>query len=721
MIINSCGREGKNLSKKLLAIIFAAVMFISSVIPSAAAATDTYTRADVKGNDFEYRLSREMYTAKKEITASSLGLSQALEGLTDVCFCEDGTILVLCGEKSRLIKINSDYTLNSVMEITQSDGNTVDFTGAKGVYSAKNGDIYIADTLNARIIIADASGRVNSILGLPESKLIPEGFLYQPTAIAKDKEGYTYILSFGCFYGALLYSPEYEFLGFYGANTVKSGALDTLNYLWDKLTGNDEKKSADVKTLPYSFVDFDFDSDGYLVTCTGNTEGSENGEGQIRKISPTGADILYKRKLSGDTVTSSAVNFLEKQLVLRRDMTGAYVAQNIVSTAVSSDNYIFALDRTNGTVYIYDSECNLMSAFGGGIGTGEQLGVFKAPVALAVNDNAILVADQEGNAVTVFEPTEYGALLRAAQSLYLKGDYEEAKDLWKRVLSYDRGSQPAYRGLAMAYYNEGNYKEALKAARIAVDYTVYDLAWQAILSDFFAKNFIWLAALAILAAAAIVTGAVKLKKSGFKIKNPRIKIVLGAPLHPFRSFEEMKYKGLASYKISVVITVLLFVAFALKKTAAGFLYTNVTARNYNIIYTFASTAGLLLLWSFANWLVCSIFSGKGTFKEVYAATAYSLTPIIIYTFIYTLVSRFATLSSSGLLNGIGTAVALYSAFIMCVAIIEVHEFDFTKTLLTAAVTVFFMILIVFVIFMCAILLKQLGTFIYSVYSETAYR
>jgi len=48
MIINSCGREGKNLSKKLLAIIFAAVMFISSVIPSAAAATDTYTRADVK-------------------------------------------------------------------------------------------------------------------------------------------------------------------------------------------------------------------------------------------------------------------------------------------------------------------------------------------------------------------------------------------------------------------------------------------------------------------------------------------------------------------------------------------------------------------------------------------------------------------------------------------------------------------------------------------------
>ena len=49
MIINSCGREGKNLSKKLLAIIFAAVMFISSVIPSAAAATDTYTRADVKG------------------------------------------------------------------------------------------------------------------------------------------------------------------------------------------------------------------------------------------------------------------------------------------------------------------------------------------------------------------------------------------------------------------------------------------------------------------------------------------------------------------------------------------------------------------------------------------------------------------------------------------------------------------------------------------------
>ncbi len=721
MIIESYNERGRAVLKKIAVLILAFVLCFALAAPVAAAPTDSYTRVDVQGSSNEYRLSREMYVPKLEITASSLGLTDALEGLTDICFCPDGTILVLCGENSRLIKLNADYTLNSVILITDAEGNELNFKGAKGVYAESNGDIYIADTANSQVVISDNTGKVKKILGLPDSDFIPEGFLYQPTSVARDNEGYTYILSYGCFYGALLYSPTYEFMGFYGANTVKSGALDTLNYIWEKLTSNEAKKEASVKTLPYSFVDFDFDPEGYLVTCTGNTDSNANGKGQIRKISPTGADILYKRGLDGDTTTSDSVNFLEDSLVLRLERTGAYVPQNIVSVAVSSDNYIFALDRTNGTIYIYDNECNLMSAFGGGIGDGEQLGVFKSPVALAVNDTAVLVADVDGNAVTVFEPTEYGSILRSAQNLYLKGDYEEAKDLWTDVLSYDRNSQLAYRGLAMAYYNEGNYEDALEAARIAVDYTVYDLAWQVIVTDSLADNFVWLILIIIAVIALIVFIVYKAKKANFRIKNPKLKILMQAPFHPFQAFEEMKYRKLASNKISIIITILTFIAFALKETAAGFLYTNITPRNYNVIYTLASSAGLILLWSVANWLVSSIFSGKGTFSEVYAATTYVLTPLIAYTFLYTIASHFVPLSSSGLLDGIGTAVVIYTLFLMCVAIIKVHEFDFFKTILTTIVVIFFMILIVFVIFMCAILLKQVGTFIYSIYSEIAFR
>ena len=152
---------------------------------------------------------------------------------------------------------------------------------------------------------------------------------------------------------------------------------------------------------------------------------------------------------------------------------------------------------------MYDSQCNMLGAFAGGLETGEQLGVFNKPVAVTLVGSSLWVADYKNNSLTVFEPTEYALLLREAQSLYLRGDYEEAKPLWNKVLASDRGNQLAYRGLAMVSYNDGNYKQAKEYAETALDYSVYDLAWRAIISSFIAKNF-----LLIILAAALITAAV---------------------------------------------------------------------------------------------------------------------------------------------------------------------------------------------------------------------
>lgn len=697
-------------------VLVALIIGTISVPVSAATASESYTRVDVPGDMTELRLSREMYTATQNITAATLGLDDKLAGITDVFAADDGSILLLCGDESKVFKINSDYSFNKEITVTDAQGETVDFAGAQGIYKDVSGEIFIADTSNARVIVADENGLVQRILETPDSSLIPDDFLYQPTSVSKDKQGYTYILSLGCYYGVLLYSPENEFLGFYGANTVQSSGLDTLSYLWDRLTSNDTKKSNSVKKLPYSFSDFCFDSEGYMVTVTGNTTLNEFGTGQIRKISHNGADILYKRTLTGDSISASSMNFLETE----RYEYGT--DQNLVAVAVSEDDYIFALDSTNGTVYLFDSECNLMSAFGGGFGTGEQLGVFKTPVSIALHNNSLLVADSTSCAVTVFEPTEYGQLIRQAQTLYLRGDYDEAKPLWQEVLGMNRNCQLAYRGMAMVYYNEGDYEAALEAARIAVDYSVYDMAWRELLSSFIEDNFIWMVAVAVLLIAAAVYLILYLKKRNIKlITNPKLLLVIRAPFHPFQTFEDLKYHKLGSYKIAVVITALFYISSVLNVTASGFLYQNTLLRNYNSLFTLASTVGLVLLWSVCNWLVCTMFSGKGTFKEVYVSTTYALVPMILFSFIKVIVTNFLPLSSSGLVGGIETAILIYTIFLICIALIKIHEYDFFKILLTSIATVFFMLLVVFIILMSAILIKQVGTFIYSIYEEIAFR
>ena len=58
---------------------------------------------------------------------------------------------------------------------------------------------------------------------------------------------------------------------------------------------------------------------------------------------------------------------------------------------------------------------------------------------------------------------------------------------------------------------------------------------------------------------------------------------------------------------------------------------------------------------------------------------------------------------------------------LCIAMMKVHEYDFFKFLLTTIVVIFFMILVVFIILMGAILVKQLWTFLVSVYEEVIYR
>lgn len=712
------GRSNRLLKKIIASIVLVCVLLGTTL--TAAAAGENYIKVDVPGGNQEQRLSKEMYEASAKYNASSFGLEERFKGITNMFYSDSSGLLLLCGDESRLVKINKTYTKAVDVNVVDKKGEPVDFDGAQGIYADEKGNMYISDTENGRVLILNKKGVVFDIIEAPDEDIIPDDFQFQPTSIAKDQHGYTYILSLGCYYGALMYTPDYEFMGFYGPNTVKSSALDTLAYLWNKLTGSEEKQNYSVRTLPYSFTDFAFDTQGFMVTCTADTSKSgfaaQTETGQIKKISHNGANILFKRSLKGDTESSSSVNFVEASVIY------GVAGQSIDSIATSDDEYIFALDSGHGRIFVYDSECNLMSAFGGGINKGDQLGLFDTPVAITLNDEDVIVADTDTCSFTVFTPTEYGKLIRKAQSLYLKGDYDDAGDMWEIVLSENRNCQLAYRGLAMVYYNKGDLDKALELAEIACDYSVYDLAWNKIVSQFVADYFAIFLLIIVVIIVAICLLFRNLKKNGKKlINNDRVKLLFNVPFHPFNSFDELKYKQKGSWPIAIVITVLFYVASVLNVTSSGFLYSNTLLRNYNSLFTFFGTIGLLVLWSVCNWLVCSMFEGKGSFKDVYVSTTYCIMPWVIYLFLSVILSNFLPLATAGLISGIGTVLLIYTIFMLAIALIKIHDFDFFKVLLTTIVVIFFMILVIFVLLMCGILAEQFITFIGEVYDEVAHR
>lgn len=699
--------------KKIIVSVLLLCFVFAGTVTASASVTDSFIRNDTVGGQTTVS-AREMYTVSKTVTAASLGIEEALQGLTDIYCAKDGTVYVLCGEKSRLVVLNGDYTFNRELDITD-EGGSVDFTGAAGVFVDKNNNIYIADSQNARVLVCGNDGTVNKVWYLPASSLIPDDFVYSPVSVTIDDEGYTYILSLGSFYGALTYDPEGTFMGFYGANRVNATALDTITTLWNRLTKNDDKRAASVKSMPYSFVDLAIDDEGYMITCTGQIN-NKTGKGQIRKISPTGEDILYKRLSTGKSVSSASVNFLESK-------TNSRVGgQNFCSLAVDDDGFIYALEDKYGLIYVYDKECGLVNGFGGGMQNGIQKGTFHTPVALALNGTSVLVADKYNCSVTVFEITDYGELLRKAHTMYINGDYLDAEALWAEVLKNDRSNQSAYRGLAMASYSRGDYEAALEYAESGLDYTVYDLAWQAKIKGCIEESFslIVIAVSLVLAAVVALLIIVRRKKRAI-VTNERVKTVLSVPFHPFRSFEEIKYKNRGSSVTAVALLFLLYIGFVLKATASGFLFSEVSAQDFNMLYTLAQTVGLVLLWSVSNWLVCSMFNGKGSFKEVFISTVYSLIPLIVYTYVYVILSHFLPLSGVDFLNSILTVVWIYTFFLLCVALMTVHEYDFFKLMLTSIVVLFLMIIIVFVLFMFYMLFGQVVDFVYGIYDEIVFR
>jgi len=116
----------------------------------------------------------------------------------------------------------------------------------------------------------------------------------------------------------------------------------------------------------------------------------------------------------------------------------------------------------------------------------------------------IYVSDAMKNTVTIFTETEFGGIVHEAVALYNAGYYAEALEPWREVLKRDGNYQMAYVGISSALYNEGNYKEAMKYAKLAQSRNLYDKAFEGYRSEWLNQNFTWIILVVVVLIAAAV-------------------------------------------------------------------------------------------------------------------------------------------------------------------------------------------------------------------------
>lgn len=657
---------------------------------------------DISGQGRKLVRNKPMFKAEFSVTAQKLGIAEFSE-LIDVCTDKDGNVYLLDSE-SRIVILDKNY--NYIKEITEIIGEIpLKFTGAQNVYVHSDNTIYICDTENKRVLHCDNNGNLIDEFTNPDSPLIPSDFSFQPVSVAADSRGYAYVLCRGSYYGALLYAPDKSFIGFYGANTVTNGIIGAISSLFERMFPNNEKTDRSAKALPFSFNDIIVDSEDFVYTVTDSAT-----KAQVKKLNPGAGNNI---------IESDEVNFADDDV--NRTYLGYALKQRMASVAVDKDGFIYCLDSAFGRVYLYDSDCRMITAFGGGLGEGTQLGTFAAATAVALNGEDVLVCDKLNNSLTVFATNTYGKNVKELVTLTLKGDYSETKTGWEQVLKEDKNLQVAYNGLARAYLADKDYDNAMEIALEGYDRETYALAYKYQRKIWISDNFFWIFASAIVVIAAIGTLIIiSMKKKISLIKNEEVKLMFNTLLHPGNTFEEVKDKHKGSIKLSAIILLLFYVTAVIKQLLGGFLFTGYDPATFNSLWVLVQSLGLVILWIVSNILVCSLLDGKGTVKEIIVVTSYSLMPIIFERILWTILTNFLLPEESAFLIILTVVSLLWSGILLIIGMIRIHEYSMGKFIGTSILSVLGIAAIAFLMVLVGILLQQLGGFVTTVFTELLY-
>ncbi len=686
-----------------LTLIMCLLLSFGTLAQDSEIPYDTYSYW-FTGSGQKIASTNSIYDVNGVITAADLG-AVSFGSLDDVYSADDGYTYILDGKNSEIYILGENYRLiRKITGAKAEDGTAVSFTGAKSLY-VRNEKIYICDTDNDRVLLCDKEGNIIHSFLRPESSLIPEDFAYKPIKVFTDSYGYVYILCDGSYYGALLLNEKYEFMGFFGANTVKSGVLGSIQNAINRMFINNTKKAATASSLPYVFSDLYIDEENFVYTSTGYTEGIRSG--QIRKLNPGGgANIL----------SSDDVNFVDYEVNKSLD-NKTRLNQDILSIEVDSYGLIYALDSGHGKIFIYNQDCELISAFGGGVHNGQQQGSFVAANALTISGDDVLVSDSNKKTVTVFSITDFGKKLLMASQLTDLGEYEEALPIWEEVLSADANCSFAYSGIAVASLKAEDYKKAMDYAKKGYDRETYALAFKEVRDSFLEENFLWIIIAVIILIGAITASVIYSRKKNKGIKNEEIKFLFQVPLHPSKSFYKIQEKKLGSVPICIIMLILFYVSAVLKSTFSGFSFSDFDPSLFNFFQFMITSVGIIVLWIVCNWAVSTIFGGRGKISEIAVVTCYSLTPMIVGNLLTFALTNVLIPEEGAFLSIAATVLTLYSLLLIVIGTVTIHDYDFKSFLGTTLLSLIGIAIVVFLMIMIILLVQQLWVFLVTLFTE----
>lgn len=325
------------------------------------------------------------------------------------------------------------------------------FNNPTGVY-VDGENLYIADNENDRVVMCTADkdskgigyGKVIKMFTRPDDTYYDSSMTFNPSKVLIDAAKNVYVCIKTITRGAVVFSREGEFTGYYGANRVEKTAEVIKNMFW-KLIMSKEQIARMKKNVAVEISNFDIDKDNFVYTVTENKNSDTD---TLKKMNSAGTNIFINLGYNNYNFGDPLVKYYH----------GKTYSSQITDVDIGPNGEINLLDLATGRVFQYDDECTLMFIFGG---IGEQKGTFTTVAAVESLGTNVYVLDSRKCSITVFKRTEFGTIVQEAMSLFNAGKYEESIEPWEEALRRDSNYWMAYIGLGNAYLNAKEYEKAM--------------------------------------------------------------------------------------------------------------------------------------------------------------------------------------------------------------------------------------------------------------------
>lgn len=532
-----------------------------------------------------------------------------------------------------------------------------------------------------RVSIYAAKNQPIQVVSTPSAPVFQEGYLFAPKKIVVDTRGNMYIVGAQSGNGLIMLNAEGEFLTFFGGNPIRTPFIDELRSLI--LTDVQKEKLRSESLISIDYVSsVAIDEKGFIYTVTSTLRDN----------------VIKKYNVSGKNYFSNN--------------SAGWVGA--VDLWVGEYGNVVVIEEF-GWINEYNSNGQLIFSFSVRDTGIDREGLLSLPKSIAIDTNdRLLVIDQGNKLLQLYEPTEFADAVHTALQAYQDGDEELASENWTYSLEYATVFDLAHIGLGDAYIRQDNYKAALAEYTLASYKTgISNTYWQ-VRQDWMENNLevVFLMIIILFVGSWLFkllnkkydyTKGLREYYTKLRSKNKVIDELSYIPefiKHPLDGYYQIKRKERVSVKTASVIYLMLGALFVMYYEVTNIIFLEKS--NVNILYELIILASVLILWVVANYFICLINDGEGSFKNVYVSTAMSFTPALFVFPVIILLSNVLTYQESVFYSVPLTFTLIWISIYFFFMIKEIHNYEVSET--------------VNIIFKSMFTMLIMGIFIFVVYS-----